>query len=166
MKILALTAGRPGNYTPITVSAGPTDGLKVLQTNAQGVIDASFLPANFGADVVGIVASEAIGAGMFVNIYANAGAANIRKAIATSDANRMSGYVQTAVASGATGSVYFDDNNTFQSGMTPGPQWLSDTVAGMTVSTPPTAAGTISQEVGVALSATVIHVSRGEAYTN
>lgn len=166
MKILFLNNGRPANFNPITVSAGATDAGKVFQTDASGKIDITFLPNNIGPDAVSIVASEALVAGDFVNIYSNAGVANVRKAIATSDNMRAYGYVQAAVVSLASATVFFDDTNAAQSGMVAGPQWLSDTVAGKTVGTPPSAVGTISQEIGVAVSATSVHVRFGEAYTN
>lgn len=166
MKILTLVNGRPTNITPITTSAGAADGLKVFQTDASGKIDVTFMPNGVAADVVSIIASEAIGAGDFVNVYSNAGVANVRKAIASSNTFEAHAYVIASVAAGGTASVYYDDNNTFQSGMTPGLQFLSDVTAGKTASIAPTTAGTIAQIVGVASSATSVHVRIGESYTN
>ena len=166
MKILSLVNGRPTNVTPIITSSGATDGLKVFQTDASGKIDVSLMPTGFGADVVTILASEALTAGDFVNIYSNSGVANCRKAIATSTAFEAHGYVIASVASAGMASVYYDDNNTAASGMTPGLQFLSDVTAGKTTTTAPSATGTIAQTVGVASSATSIHVRFGESYTN
>lgn len=166
MKILTLVNGRPTNITPITASAGATDALKVFQTDATGKLDVSFMPTGFGADVVSIVASEALVAGDFVNVYSNAGTANCRKAIATSVATEAHGYVLASVAATGTASVYYDDNNTAQTTMTPGVQFLSDVTAGKTTAVPPSVTGTIAQIVGLASSATAVHVRIGESYTN
>lgn len=161
-----LVAGRLARIIPLITSAGSADALKIVQTDASGKLDITLLPNGIGPDAVIMVASEALTAGNFVNVHSVAGVANVRKAIGTSDAMRATGYVQANVASGASATIFFDDNNSSLTGLTVGAQWLSSTVAGATVSTPPTAVGTYSQELGVATSATSIHVRLGESYPN
>lgn len=166
MKILTLLNGRPTNVTPISVSAGAASAAQVFQTDATGKIDPSFMPIGVLADNVVITAFEALSAGDFVNIYSNAGVANARRAQASSLTLEAHGYVLAAVAAAASATVYYDDNNTAQAAMTPGLQFLSDTLFGKCQITAPTAAGTIVQIVGIASSATAVHVRFGDSYTN
>lgn len=166
MKILTLLNGRPTNVTPITVSAGAASAAQVFQTDATGKIDSSFMPVGVMADSVLITAFEALSAGDYVNIYSNAGTANVRRAQASSLTLEAHGYVLSAVAAAGVATVYYDDNNTSVTGLTPGLQFLSDTAFGKSQIAPPTVAGTIVQIVGIASSATAVHVRFGDSYTN
>ena len=156
---LDLVTGRPTRVTPNTTSAGAADALKIIQTNAAGVVDITLLPSGLGPDSVTILASVALTAGQQVNIFNNAGAANVRPAIATGIATESHGYVLAAFGSGAQATVFFDDNNTAVTALTPGVQYLSAATAGAVTTAPPTAAGQIVQRIGVATSATSLHQS-------
>jgi len=125
--------------------------------DANGRLTAAMMPSGFGADADTLVASEAIAAGAYVNIYSNAGVATIRNAVASAVGFQAHGYVLTPVASGASGVVMFDDNNTAVTGRTPGEQFLSATTPGQTTTAPPSGQGVIRQFLGVAVSATTIH---------
>ena len=163
---LDLVTGRPARQTPVTTSAGAADAAKIVQTNAAGQIDSTLLPAGIGPDSVTVVASSALTAGMQVNIFNNAGTANVRPAIATSISTEYHGYVTAAFGAGASATVFFDDNNTAVTALTPGVQYLSATTAGGVTLTPPSAAGQIVQRVGVATSATSLHQAGfPESYT-
>lgn len=156
---LDLISGRPTRVTPLTTSAGAADAAKVVQTNGAGVIDITLLPSGIGADSVTVLTSAALTAGQLVNVYNNAGTANVRPAIATGMATEYHGYVIAAFASGVQATVYFDDANTAVSALTPGVQWLSAATAGGVSATAPNTPGQISQRVGVATSATLLHMS-------
>ena len=163
---LDLVTGRPARQIPITTSAGATDASKIVQTNSAGVIDITLLPANIGPDSVTVLTSVALTAGSQVNIFNNSGTANVRPAIATSISTEYHGYVLAAFGSGVMATVFFDDNNTAVTALTPGVQYLSATTAGSTTSTPPSVAGQIVQRVGVATSATSLHQAGfPESYT-
>lgn len=166
MKILTLVNGRPAQITPIAVSGGVTDSSKVFQTDATGKIDPSFMPVGVISNTVNIIAFEALTAGDFVNIYVNTGVTNVRRAQGSSITLEAHGYVLVAVAAAAMATVYNSGDNTAQSGMTAGLQFLSDTSFGKTQLTPPIALGTIAQTVGVASSATALQVRFGDSYTN
>lgn len=163
MKLLTNNNGEIEEVAPITQSTGSSDASKAVQTDASGKLDASLLPTGIGADVVAIQASEALAAGDLVNIYNNAGTPAVRKAIATGAGTKAHGYVIAGAASGALANVYFDDSNNQVSGLTAGEQYLSATQAGKTVAVAPAAAGQLAQKVGVATSATTLHVSIGPA---
>ena len=154
---LDLVTGRPTRVTPLTTSAGATDALKIVQTNAAGQIDGTLLPGGIGPDSVTVLAASALTAGQQVTIFNNAGTANVRPAIATGIANESHGYVLAAFGAGVQATVFFDDNNTAVTGLTPGVQYLSATVAGGVSITPPTTAGQIVQRIGIATSATSLH---------
>ena len=155
---LDLITGRPTRVTPITTSAGAADALKIVQTNAAGQIDGTLL-GGVGPDSVTILTSVALTAGQQVNIFNNAGVANVRPAIATGIATESHGYVLAAFGAGVQATVFFDDNNTAVTGLTPGVQYLSAATAGAVTITPPSAAGQIVQRIGIATSATSLHQS-------
>lgn len=130
---------------------------KVVKLDASGRLDATVMPVGIGADTAAVVASEALAAGDLVNIYNNAGTANARKADASTSGKEAHGFVLSAVASGATATVYFEGTNTQMTGMTPGVQFLSGVTAGKTSSAAATGTGKIVQRVGYAISATAMN---------
>lgn len=141
-------------------TGGATDANKMVAYDINGQLPVGAFPNGFGPDNNTFVASEALSSGAWVNIYSNAGVPTIRNATANAGAPLEAyGYVTNAVASGATGTVFFDDKNTGVSGQTIGQQWLSATTPGANTPTPPTGAGVYSQFLGVAISPTAIHAS-------
>lgn len=139
-------------------SAGAADAAKVPLLDSTGRLDASMMPVGIGADTGSIVASEALSAGDLVNIWNNAGTANVRKADASTAGKEAHGFVLTAVASAASATVYFEGTNTQCTGLTPGVQYLSATTPGKSVSAAPTAANQVTQVVGFAVSATALNM--------
>lgn len=135
---------------------------KIVKLDATGKLDSSVMPVGIGDDAVNITASEALAAGDLVNVYSNAGTANVRKADASTTGKEAWGFVLAAVASSASAKVYFEGTNTQRSGMTVGTQFLSATTAGATTSTAPSTAGQIVQIVGMAVSATSMNFDRGD----
>lgn len=99
-------------------------------------------------------ASEAIVAGNFLNIYSASGA-KVRKADATDDTKPVNGFAPAAIANAAIGDVRGPGGKISDlSGLTPGATYYLDTVPGAITAVPPSAAGNLVQEIGVALSAT------------
>ena len=152
-------AGNLEEAIPATTSAGAATAGQIVQLNSAGKLDETLFPAGIGADAVTILASEALLAGAWVNIYSNAGTANVRNAIASGPGFKAFGYVKAAVASGTQATVFFDDVNDSLSGLTPGEQYLSATVPGAATSTAPITTGKIVQKLGVATSTTAVHAS-------
>jgi len=108
-------------------------------------------------------ASEALAAGDLVHVWPNAGVSNARKADASATGKRARGYVLSAVASGATATVYFEGRNDQLSGLTPGSDlYLSPTTPGRVTATVPTGTGQVVQPVGVAINATTMNFEPAE----
>ena len=159
-KIPALNASGVLDSTIVnskTTSVGAGDSGKLPALDASGKLDTSFMPVGISADTVSILASENLAAGDLVNIYDNAGTANVRKADATTAGKEAMGFVLSAVTAAANATVYFEGSNTSVTGRTPGKQYLA-TTAGTTTTTAPSATGNIVQQVGIATSATSINV--------
>lgn len=151
------TSGAQGIEQLAATDGGTANAGLIPALDANGRLTAAMMPSGFGADADTLVASEAIAAGAYVNIYSNAGVATIRNAVASAVGFKAHGYVLAPVASGTSGVVMFDDNNTAVTGRTPGDQYLSATTPGQTTVTPPTGVGVIRQFLGVAVSPTIIH---------
>jgi hypothetical protein len=141
------------------VSAGAGDAGEIVALDNTGRLDQSVMPVGIGPDVSQIIASESLAAGDFVNVYNNAGTANVRKADATTAGKQCHGYVLASVDNGDPATVYFEGSNTQVTGATPGPIFLSTTAGGFT-STAPSAAGNVVQRLGVAVSGTEINFER------
>lgn len=157
-KYLAVSSGALTEVQPVNSSAGAGDAGKIAQLDSAGRWDVSMMPVGVTADVATVLASEALAAGDFVNIYNNAGTPNARKADA-SNGRQAHGFVLAAVSAAANASVYFDSRNTGVTGKTPGAvQYLSGSSAGQTTETAPTTAGQIVQRLGNAITATSINV--------
>lgn len=155
-KPIQLVAGKLTQVEATVVSAGAGDAGEIVALDAAGKIDVSVLPLGVGPDVKLILASEAIGAGKYVNIYDNAGTANIRLAD-NSNSRQAHGFVKDAVASAATGIVYFEGPNDDLSALTSGVRQFLSTAGGVTITPPAFPAAQISQYVGIAISATEIN---------
>ena len=158
-KIPALNASGvldPSIVNAKTSSAGAADAGKVVQLDGSGRLDSSVMPVGIGADTKVMVASEALAAGDYVNVWADGGAFKVRKADATTSGKRAHGFVLSAVASGANATVYFEGENTAVTGMTPGDVFLG-TTAGRAQATAPTGSGQAVQRIGVATSATSVN---------
>lgn len=137
-------------------STGAGDAGAIVALDATGRIDSSMMPTGIGADTASILASEAIAAGNWVNIYNNSGTPNVRKADATTAGKEMHGFVLSAVSSGANATVYFEGTNTAVTGQTGGPVFLS-TTAGTGTATAPSGSGNVVQRIGYATSGTAVN---------
>lgn len=138
-----------------TTSAGAGDSGKIPALDSAGRLDTSFMPVGIGADTAVIVASEALSAGDFVNIWNSTGA-KVRKADATVAGKEAHGFVLSAVSSSANATVYFEGSNTAVTGQTPGSVFLS-TTAGLATSAAPSGSGNVVQRIGFATSTTSIN---------
>lgn len=159
-KYLRNNAGTITELAANDTSAGVADASKIVALDATGRISTTMMPVGVAADTASVVASEALSAGDLVNIFNNAGTANVRKADATTAGKEAHGFVLAAVAAAASATVYFESSNTAVTGRTPGVQYLA-TTAGSTTTTAPSAAGNVVQIVGFATSATVINFQSG-----
>lgn len=109
----------------------------------------------YGDRAIDLTASVAFAGGEFCNIHSSGGAAKIRKADATDDTKPVSGFVPAGILSGAVGTMVAPGTRlTGLAGLTPGATYYLDASPGAITVTPPSGAGNLVQEVGVALSAT------------
>lgn len=153
-KYLFNNGGVSTEKAALQASTGATDAGKLVALDSTGLLDASLLPVGIGADTASVVSSESLAAGDLVNIWNNAGTANVRKADGSTAGKEAQGFVLASVTSPALATVYFTGSNTQMTGLTPGRQFLSVTTPGKTQAAAPTAAGQVSQIVGFATSAT------------
>lgn len=142
----------------IVTSGGAGSTGKVPELDANGKLDNSFMPTGIGAATTTLNASENLAAGDFVNVFDNAGTANVRKADA-SNGRVAHGFVIAAVTSGNAATVYYGDINNQCSSLTPGAeQYLSGATAGKPTGTAPSTTGHRVQRLGVAVNATTMLV--------
>jgi len=162
-KFLALIAGGMKEVVGLVTSAGAADANKIVETGSNGRLDTSVMPTGLGADTEQMPASEALAAGDFVHVWPNAGVPNARKADASATGKRARGFVLSAVASGATATVYFEGRNDQLSGLTPGSDlYLSPTTPGRPTAVVPTGTGQVVQPIGVAINATTLNFEPAE----
>jgi len=136
-------------------SAGAANADQIPALNSSGVLDITLMPPGIGSSAQAIVTSEALAAGALVNIWPNAGVANVRNANATDTTKPADGFVLSAFASPATATVYFPGQLvTGVSGLTIGAPVFLSTTSGVVSATAPSATGNLVQQVGTALSAT------------
>lgn len=140
-----------------TTSAGAGDSGKLVALDGTGRLDTSMMPVGLGADTAVIVASETLAAGDLVNIWNNAGTANVRKADGSTTGKEAHGFVLAGFASAASATVYFEGTNTQCTSLTPGLQYLSGSTAGKSSSTAASGSGKVVQVVGFAISATAMN---------
>lgn len=157
-RFLARVGGKFKQLQALVQSAGSADAGKVVALGDDGRLDESMMPLGIGAAVDILPASEALGAGEFVNIWSDAGVASVRKAD-NSNGRPADGFVKDAFAGSVDAVVYpLDGVNPSLTGLAPGADyWLG--TAGTVTDTPLDEAdgangNKISQYLGKALSAT------------
>jgi hypothetical protein len=156
-KFLYNNAGTITEKVSNQTSAGAGDAGKIPALDATGRIDNSMMPVGIGADTQVIVASEALAAGDWVNIWTSTGF-KVRKADATVAGKHAMGFVLASVLSAGNATVYFEGTNTQVTGQTAGDVFLT-TTAGTGSATPPSGSGNVVQRVGYAVSATAVNAN-------
>ena len=145
----------------ISSSAGVSDANKIVSTGSNGRLDSTLMPPGIGAPTISIQASEALSAGVFINIH-DATGSRVRAAD-NSNTRPAHGFVLDTVASGNTATVYLSGQNTGLASLTPGTRYYLGT-AGAVTATAPSASGEILQYLGTADSPTSI-VFEDNGYT-
>ena len=156
-KVIQISStGAQSEYAGKASSSGAGDSGECIIADASGKLDPTFLPNGVGADAITATAGEALVAGDFVYITAGG---TVMKADATTFAKRAMGYVIAAVANAGIATVFFDESNSALSGLTPGTKYFLSATAGLTTATAPTTSGQFVQALGIATSATSLHVN-------
>lgn len=155
---LARVAGKTKQIFAIATSSGAADAGKIPALDSAGRLDNSMMPAGIGANTNQATASEAIGAGKFVNFWDNGGTFSMRLAD-NSNGRQADGYVTAAVSSAAVGTAYpLDGTNSSLTGLTVGARYHLATAGGVTETpldeTDAGNANKVSQYLGVAKSTT------------
>lgn len=164
-KYIKNNAGQLAEVEATVVSTGTNEAGKIVALDASGKIDTTILPTGIGAQTKVAATSESLSAGQLVNLWNDSGTIKARKADA-SNGRRAHGFVLTGVTSPNNATVYLDGMITGLTSLTPGATYyLSGATAGAIVSTAPSTSGYISQEVGVALSATELHFEEQQPIT-
>lgn len=158
---LTVVRGQEGT-TARTYASGSKVELRVTAAGLNSKADASSI-SSLTAATAGlttltsgfyntVIASQNLTAGDFVNVYANGGALNVRKASALDPTKFANGFVLTAASSGDPITVQFFGTNTATTVSAPYTEvYLSDTTSGAYATTPPSATGSIIQPLGVAI---------------
>lgn len=155
-KFLTNAAGVITEIAANASSAGAGDSGKIPSLDSTGKLDTSFMPAGIAADTQVVVASEALSAGAWVNIWSSSGTFKARNADATVAGKEAHGFVIASVASAGNATVYFPGSaNSGLSGMTPGVVYLT-TTPGVGGGTAPSSSGNVVQRLGIATSASVV----------
>ena len=94
-------------------------------------------------------ATEAIAQGAMVNFYNNAGALGARNASATAAGKATRAFANSAISANSWGEFILGGYNPYISGLTPGTLYYMSNTSGAISTT----AGTVSQKIGIALSA-------------
>lgn len=153
-RFLGLVGGVKTWFTAIQVSSGAGDAGKIAGLSSNGRFDATFMPVGIGAATQAMVASEALVAGDFVNIFDAAGSPNCRKADSTNN-RHANGFVTSPVASAASATVFLSGPNTARNGLVSGSLYFLSTSGNVTL-VPPSTVGNIIQEIGIAANSTTI----------
>ena len=153
-KYIKNNSGQLSEVEATVSSTGVSEAGKIVALDNSGKLDSTVMPSGIGAQTQAMPCSETLTAGNLINIWSDAGTTKARKADC-SNGRRAHGFVLSGFTSGATATVYLDDSLTGLTGLTVGvPYYLSTT--GAASATAPSTSGYISQEIGVAVSTTVI----------
>ena len=155
-KYQGLISGREQMVEGQVASTGVAEAGKIVALDGSGKLDLSVLPSGVGPLVILVVASEAISAGKYVNIWDNVGTANVRLADSTND-RPAHGFVKDAVLIAGTATVYLRTGvNDDLTGLTPGARVYLDAAGGVQLTAPSIAGGdVIHQFLGIAQTASV-----------
>lgn len=120
------TTGDPQQFDSVQTSSGVSSAGEIVALNEYGHIDQSMIP---GVPLSIYTATEAIGAGAFINIWDSSGG-KVRNANAASGL-RAHGFAPGAISMGATGMIITgEEDNASLSGLTIGAEYVLGTTAG------------------------------------
>ena len=164
-KYIKNNSGQLAEVEATVTSSGAGNAGDIVALDGSGKLDTTVLPTGIGATTKLAATTENLSAGDLVNLYNDSGTIKARKADA-SNGRRAIGFVLSSVTSPNNATVYLDGTITGLTGLTPGSAYyLSGSSAGAATATAPTTSGYISQEIGIALSATEINFEEQQPIT-
>lgn len=143
---------RPAEKAATVQSAGVANAGDLVGLGDDGKLDPTVLPPGLGETVYSVIASEALNAGDFVQIFDDGGTPKARKADATTVGKECFAYVLDNANLAETVNVHYEGVNSALTGLTPGASYYLATTAGAATNTPPSAAGSVVQFLGRAIS--------------
>lgn len=162
-KYIANNAGKLKEVVAAQTSVGIGDANKIIALTSAGLIDISMMPTGVGAETVVAPAYENLTAGDFINFFDNAGALNIRKANASTNAKPAQGYVLANVTAPANATAFLiSTTNTALTGLTIGVDYYLSTSAGLATTTAPSASANIVQFIGRSTGTTTLPFMNSE----
>lgn len=164
---IARVNGRFKQIFGLTSSSGAADAGSIVALGDDGRLDMSMMPAGVGSQVTVVPASEALGAGKFINLWNDGGALKARLADRSND-RPAHGYVKAAAALGANASVFsLEGVNAGLAGLAVGERYYLAAAGGVSNAPPLEAdagnAGVLSQYLGIAKSGTELLVEEEDA---
>ena len=164
-KYIKNNSGQLAEVEATVTSSGAGNAGDIVALDGSGKLDTTVLPTGIGATTKLAATTENLSAGDLVNLYNDSGTIKARKADA-SNGRRAIGFVLSSVTSPNNATVYLDGTITGLTGLTPGSAYyLSGSSAGAATATAPSTSGYISQEIGIALSATEINFEEQQPIT-
>lgn len=164
-KYIKNNSGQLAEVEATVTSSGAGNAGDIVALDGSGKLDTTVLPTGIGATTKLAATTENLSAGDLVNLYNDSGTIKARKADA-SNGRRAIGFVLSSVTSPNNATVYLDGTITGLTGLTPGAAYyLSGSSAGAATATAPSTSGYISQEIGIALSATEINFEEQQPIT-
>ena len=165
VQVAKIIGGKVKNIAATTIGGSSYANLPV-GTNSSGYVDVTLIDPSIGQDVFSAPAFEDLSAGDIVTLYSDAGTTKVRKADASNTAYSAIGYVKVSTLTVATATVYKYGTMSGLTGLTIGASVYLGTVGGH-VTTPYESAsnsGYISQQVGIASSATTLEFNPLDVY--
>lgn len=141
----------------INATLGAADANKAVKTDAAGLIDASFLvnaPSSDHSLIDLLPVSASILVGQIANLYDNGGTLYVRTSVDSGIDRRIHGVV--TIGGGGNIEIKTSGEVTVTDTLVVGLEYFVSNVAGSVTATPPTAAGTIVQKVGIARTTTTL----------
>lgn len=164
-KYLKISGGVMSEQAAIQSSAGAGDAGKIPALDSGGRFDSTMMPVGVGAETVTLVASEALAAGDFVNVWDDSGTPKARKADASTAGKEANGFVLAAFDSAASATVYLSGINNQLTSLTGGSVYYLSGTPGAATATAPSSSGNIVQRLGRATSTTEIPFQPGDPVT-
>lgn len=156
-KFLSWISGRVAEVQPVTTSAGAGDATKMVQLDANGLLDQSLMPSGLTPDQQTALANGTITAKDLV--YMEAAGTITRATAAAGTPQQCMGWAVASATTGNPVTMQLEGRITGLTGLTTGSRYyLSDvTPGGLLISPGPVGSGKLAQYIGTALSTTVLN---------
>lgn len=136
-------------------SSGAGDAGEIVALDSTGKINTNMLPSGVGADVQNATPAENFSASNLANFYDDSGTLKARKADAGTNKYPAHGFATGSLTTGNPADFQLNGTIT-TSGLTPGAKYFLSDTPGTFTATPVSGTGKIHQQIGYAVSTTVL----------